>query len=84
MLTSRTGHNFSNIHIVITAALFYSVLSTPLVLLELRVMLYHMSRIVQFGIHRFHYCILSTGPKRSRFGARSGHSNCYLQCFIYM
>ena len=31
-LTSRTWHNFSNIHIVITAALFYSVLSTVLVL----------------------------------------------------
>ena len=42
-------HNFSNIHTVITAASFYSVLSTLLVLLELSVVLYNMFRIVHFG-----------------------------------
>ena len=82
-LTSHGWHNFSNIHNVITAALFYSVLSTWFVLLELNIALYHMSRIVQFRIRHFHYSILSTGPKRSRFWARCGRSSSASSSMLY-
>ena len=59
---------FSNIHNVITAALFYSVLSTLLVLLELNIALYHLSRIVSKGFVSSLLHFINWTEKKSTLG----------------